>query len=54
MRECRLAVKVKASCATIEEATNPPDYPEGEPLVLEGIEEASVVHGVKGPFDIEL
>jgi hypothetical protein len=43
VRECRLAVEVKTSCATIEEATDPPDYPEGETLVLEGMEEASVV-----------
>jgi hypothetical protein len=33
---------------------NPLDYLEGEPLVLEGIEEVSVVHSVEGPFNIEL
>jgi hypothetical protein len=54
VRWCRLAVEVKAGCTAIEEATDPPDHPEGEPLELEGVEEASVIHGIEGPFNIEL
>jgi hypothetical protein len=38
MGKCRLPVKVEASRAAVEEATHPPDDPEGEPLKLEGME----------------
>jgi len=34
----RLPVEVETSRAAVEEATNPPDYPEGESLELEGVE----------------
>jgi hypothetical protein len=39
---------------TIKEAVNLLDYLKGEPLVLEGIEEASIVYSVKDPFNIKL
>jgi hypothetical protein len=38
VRRCRLSVEVEAGCTAIEEATDPPDKPEGEPLELEGME----------------
>ena len=50
----RLAVEGEASCAVSEEATDPPDSPQGEALVLEGVEKACVVHCIKGSLNIEL
>ena len=37
VRKRRLTIEVEASCAAVEEAANPPDHPEGEPLELEGV-----------------
>jgi hypothetical protein len=54
VRKRRLAVKVETSRAVVEEAANPPNYPGGEPLVLEGVEEAGVVYYIEGSLNIQL
>jgi hypothetical protein len=53
VRQCRLAIEVKTGRA-IQEATDPPDHPEGESLELESVEEARVVYCIKSPFNIQL
>ena len=52
MRKCRLAVKVETSRVVVEEATDLLDYLGGEPLELEGVEEAGVVYSIKGSLNI--
>jgi hypothetical protein len=54
VRKCRLAVKVETSRVVVEEAADLPDYPGGEPLELEGVEEAGVVYYIEGSLNIQL
>jgi hypothetical protein len=54
VRRCRFPVKGEASCAVSEEAADPPDSPQGETLVLEGVQEACVIYSVKGSFNVKL
>jgi hypothetical protein len=52
VRKRQLAVKVETSRAVIKEAIDLLDYLGGEPLELEGVEEAGVVYYIEGSLNI--